>query len=97
MNAKIIIFYAADYEIKDEATGKVNSGVSIHYLIADSMSPYANDKTKGYRAMKGSLPREAYADLTAVPGLYDCEFTMKASASGKPELRPVSVDFIESF
>ncbi len=97
MNAKIIIFYAADYEIKDEDTGKVNSGVSIHYLIADSMSPFQNDKTKGHRAMEGSLPREAYADLKSVPGLYDCDFAMKPSASGKPELRPVSVDFVESF
>ena len=96
MNSKIIIIYAADYEIKDEATGKINSGVSIHYLIADDMSPFQNGKTKGYRAMKGSLPREAYADLTAVPGVYECSFSLKSSASGKPELRPISVDFVES-
>ena len=94
MEEKIIILYAAAYNIEDEKTGRTNSGVSINYLMTDNLEPAEDGRTKGFRVMKGSLPHNAVDDISHVPGVYNATFSIKPDASGKPILRPTAVDFV---
>jgi hypothetical protein len=96
MEENVIILYAAEYSITDDKTGRTNEGVSISYLMSDSLEPVSDVRTKGFRVMKGTLPLSAAVDVEDVPGLYAVKFTIKPDASGKPTLRPSQLRFVNT-
>jgi hypothetical protein len=72
--------------------GKSNTGVTVQYILNENITPFAeSEKVRGYKVAKASLPQSADADLTKIPGVYECDFTLKPNAMGKPELKLISV------
>jgi hypothetical protein len=96
MEERCVILYASEYAVTDERTGRTNSGVSISYIMSDSLDPVADGRTKGYRIMKGSLPDSAAIDVESVPGVYNVQFSIKPDSSGKPTLKPAAIQFVSA-
>lgn len=86
-----LILSANSYSISDD-NGKSNNGVTVQYILNENITPYAeSEKVRGYKVAKASLPVASDADLIKIPGVYECEFTLKPNAMGKPELKLISV------
>lgn len=101
MKSKIIVFYARQWSMVDEVTGKSRSGVSIQYAMTDSLAPTEekDDKgnlvAKGVQIVKESITVEFAAALQDTPGYYEAEFSMKAQG-GKNVLRVSGLKFLSS-
>lgn len=93
MNSKIIIFFARSWSMTDESTGENRTGVSIQYIMGDTLVPTSNEEALGYQVVKESISVECAGGLDAVPGIYDAEFEMKASG-GKNVLHVCGLKFI---
>lgn len=98
MEAKVIVLGARMWEMKDENTGKVRSGVSLHYLTTDSLAPCSSEDGSefGYQPCKQSISVEDAKALTVVPGLYNAKFEMRAS-KGQNILAISSLEFVSDF
>ncbi len=97
MKSNCIILSANPYKVEDEKTARVNEGISIQYIMGDSLLPSVDGTSKlmGYRVLKGSVSKyENEAQLKAVPAIMEVEFDIKADSSGKPSLKPVTLKFL---
>lgn len=94
---RCLVFYAAPYSITDDKGRVENSGISLQFIVGDSLLP-TEDKasgTKGISISKCSLPLDA-ADLIAdLPAVYDVGFTIR-NVSGKPTLTPQTLKYVHS-
>ena len=95
MKQRCILLYAMPYSIPDEATGSINEGISLHYLLSDNLLPVEDRSrgTKGINPCKQSVDLSISSQLSKLPGLYDVEFALR-QVRGKPTLVPVSFDFV---
>lgn len=98
MKANVIVLSTNPYRIIDEQTGSINEGISMQYIMGDSLAPYVdpNSKLKGYRVLKGSVPITNNDQLSQIPALMEAEFDVKADASGKATLKPISLKFLSA-
>lgn len=95
MQKKIILLNAKGYNMKDEVTGKVNTGISIRYLLTDSLSPvYASSDEKGIGVAKVAVPTEEGKNIKSVPGVYDGGFSMKPKADGSVVFKLETLEFL---
>lgn len=95
MKSKIIILFARSWSLVDDKTGDTRSGVSIQYVMNDTLKPVSDSQNTslGYQVVKESISNEVASKLDAVPGLYEAEFSLKGSA-GKNVLHVSDVSFI---
>ena len=99
MKSKIIVLYARPWAMVDEATGESRSGVSIQYVMTDSLAPAVetddkgNEVSKGVQVVKESITVECAAGIVEAPGYYEAEFTMKAQG-GKNVLHVCGLKFL---
>lgn len=95
MKETIFIISANPYRIADEKTGEItNEGVSIAYAMTSDLAPKVEKSgLLGHRIVKGSVAKEQYKELTAVPAYYDADFDIRPDASGKAVIKPVSLKF----
>lgn len=95
MNQKIIIFYARQWKMTDEVTRETREGVSINYVNNEDLKPNFDSESgvHGYQISKESISLDKAKLLEAVPGIYDCEFMLKAS-KGKNILAIKDLKFV---
>lgn len=94
MNSKILLLHAKKWELTDEVTKQQRSGVSIQYVMTDTLVPNADPDTGelGYSVTKESISVDAAKALVDVPGIYDAEFMLRGKA-GKNVLVVSSLTF----
>ena len=95
MNQKIIILYARQWKMTDEVTGEIREGVSINYVNNEDLKPNFDSQSAfhGYQISKESISLDKARLLQAVPGVYSCDFMLKAS-KGKNILAIKDLKFI---
>lgn len=93
MRSKIIILFARAWAMTDENTGEQRSGVSIQYIMGDTLVGKSTDESLGYQVIKESITPECAEGLDVVPGIYDAELELKASG-GKNVLHVCGLKFI---
>lgn len=80
MKQNVIVVSAKNWALTDEATGQQRAGISIHYLMTDNLAPFTDvDGSRGFQPAKQSIPVDAAQSLVEVPGVYEADFTMRAS------------------
>lgn len=86
---------AKPWSMVDEVTKAQRSGVSLHYIMTESLKPKVDpgNGELGYTVTKESIPVDAAKALVDVPGIYDAEFVLRGRA-GKNVLSICEVEFI---
>lgn len=93
MKAPVVLLYSRPWEMTDEVTKAVRSGVSVQYIMTDTLEPAISDTDKGYAVTKESITVECAETMHEVPGIYEGEFEMKAQG-GKNVLHLCGLEFI---
>ena len=95
MKQNVIVLSARGWALVDERTKEERSGVSIHYLMTDTMDPFKNDSTgeEGYQPVKQSISMDEAKHLVNVPGVYEADFQIRASA-GKTILALSTLNYL---
>lgn len=93
MKSKIIILFARAWSITDEVTKEQKSGVSIQYVMGDTLVAKSTDDDLGYQVIKESITPECAEGLEVAPGIYEAELELKASG-GKNVLHVCGLKFI---
>ncbi len=95
-NIKInaIVNFAKPYRVAEG--GSTNEGITINYLVTDTLKPYVDDITQaqGFKSTKSSLPLSLWDKLTSVPGRYELECELGVGSTGQPQLKPVDIHFL---
>ena len=93
---RAIVTYANTWDMTDEKTGQRRQGISLEYLMSDTMNRIENDDgSKGYKHCKESVPVECSKNIKEVPAMYELIYRM-AVQKGKPVLKLDDLKFIES-
>lgn len=91
---KAIILFAKPWRFVDENSGQVREGVTVEYLMSDSLSPVENeDGSVGHRVLKESMSINKLQKIVKVPGIYDMKYGFEVQR-GKPVMRLQDVEFI---
>lgn len=96
----ILITYAKSYEMEDENL----KGCTVHYFFygedGSGITPIhsvKNDEAVGYQRGKVSLPYEMRSKIPWAPAIYMGEFIMTVGSDGKPVMKLVDVEFVQTF
>ena len=98
-NAKVVVTFANPYEIKEESTGRVTSGVTVEYYFWGEHGETFDGKMRvdgkpaGVRRSKASIDASLVDKVAFVPGVYDAEFEMSVGSDGKPVLKLQDINF----
>ena len=95
MKQNVIVLSARGWAMVDERTKEERTGVSIHYVMTDNLDPCKNDATgeEGYQPVKQSISIDEAKNLVNVPGIYEADFQMRASA-GKTVLALSTLNYL---
>ncbi|MDE6872933.1 MAG: hypothetical protein K2P87_00535 [Lachnospiraceae bacterium] len=95
MKSKIIILSAKPWDMVDEVTKQPRSGVSLHYMMTETLKPQANSGNGelGYTVTRERISVDAAKALEDVPGVYDGDFILKVR-SGKNVPSVSTVEFV---
>lgn len=95
---KIIILFANKWSMIDQQTNQPKAGVSVQYVIADSLKGnMQNANTLGYRVAKASLDDiNVFDKMLVVPGIYEMTASASVDGQGKVQMKLVDVDFVEA-
>ena len=101
MKSNVIVLYARPWSMPIEGTSQVRSGVSIHYLMTDTLSPLPVKEGEesveyGYQPCKQSITIEQADSLNVVPGIYEAEFELRAS-KGQNIMAVSGLKFVSGF
>ena len=96
IKVKAVINFAKPYRVAEGGT--TNVGITINYLMTDTLAPYCDDVTQtyGYKSTKSSLPLEQMDNLVSVPGLYELYCELGVNSQNQPQLKPVEVKFLKN-
>ncbi len=91
---KAVINFAKPYRIAEG--GSTNEGITINYLMTNTLRPYMDDVTStyGYKSTKSSISLNQMDNLTVVPGLYELDCELGVNSNNQPQLKPVGVKFL---
>lgn len=90
--AQFLVLGARRYDFVNQDTGERLVGVKVTYVD----QPEDDSSNKGYTPMSLSTDESIWNDLTAVPGIYDFDFGMRATrAGGRPTLVLRSAKFVK--
>lgn len=97
----VLLMYSNPYEMKNEETGEIRSGLTVEYYIfgdngkdIKSQACTGENTSFGYRRMKSSMDISMKDKLMFVPGIYNGDFEMNVDKDGKFSLKLVDIDFI---
>lgn len=91
---RAIVLFAKPWRFVDENTGQVREGVSVEYLMTDSLSHVENeDGSVGYRVLKESVSINKLQKIVKVPGIYDLTYGFDIQ-KGKPVMKLQDVEFL---
>lgn len=100
MKQKCLVLSASTYQITDEKTGEIKSGLTIFYITIDDLSPKDDPMARergqislGLQPSKESLPITKREKIVTAPALYDITFQM-VTRQLKTQVKPVDIDFI---
>lgn len=94
MRMQIILLYAGQYDMTDDA-GKRVQGTSVSYYFNTNLVAEDNKNgTKGTRPAKSSCEFGVMGKIKKAPALYDAEFSMSIGSDGKPVLKILDLDYI---
>lgn len=98
MKSTITVLFARPWSMKDENSGEFREGVSIQYAMTDILVPADNVvdgkvESRGYQVTKESISVVLAKSLESVPGVYEADFSMKASG-GKNVLSISGLNFL---
>lgn len=91
---RAIINFAKPYRVAEGGT--TNEGITINYLMTDSLKPYDDETTgsQGYKSTKASIPLEVADKLVAVPGYYKLSCNLGVNSQNQAQLKPFDVEFL---
>lgn len=91
---RAIVIFAKPWRFVDENTGQVREGVSLEYLMTDSLSPIENDDgSAGYMILKESVGIDKMNQIVEVPGIYDITYGFELK-KGKPVMKIKGMKFV---
>lgn len=91
---KAIVTFAFPWRMEDEMNGTVREGLTVHYLMTDSLTPLTNeDGSKGYRSAQESIHINNEKNIVKVPGIYEMTYGYTVRR-GKPILKLQELKFI---
>lgn len=92
-----IVTYAKAWSMVDDKTGELKQGVSVEYILANSLDNCVNeDGSKGYQHSKESVNLDKAPKFTQVPGLYKMLYDFKPGSKGKIQLKLTDVEFLSA-
>lgn len=96
IKVKAVINFAKPYRVAEGGT--TNVGITINYLMTDTLKPYCDEVTQtyGYKSTKSSLPLDQMDNLPVVPGLYELDCEIGVNSQNQPQLKPLSVTFLKN-
>lgn len=93
---RALVTFANAWSMEDERTHKFKEGITVEYLMCESLKPVENENgSLGVRHCKESIPVSQSQNIKYVPGYYDLVYSMQPGSKGKPELKLTSLEFIE--
>lgn len=97
MRRKIIVLYARPWKMTKERDGEDRKGVSIMYMMSDSLKSNLNrrDGSVGYPVIKESVTVDCADAITIAPAIYEAEFEMTVSG-GKNVTKVVDLVLVGS-
>ncbi len=94
MKQNCILTFAKGYRMENDQKTGYNEGISLHYLLKDNLSPTGDDKERGIRFSKSSVPLDKGKNIVKVPGLYEFDFDIKSDAQGKILLKLTDLKYL---
>lgn len=92
---KCVVLYTKPWDMTDERTGERRTGITVEYVMADSMFPVVNeDGSKGVRHCKESLDTNKLLKIKEVPGYYNLTFALKPGSKGKPQIKLDDMEYL---
>lgn len=91
---RAILLFAKPWRFVDENSGQVREGVSLEYLMTDSLSPVENDDgSVGHRVLKESVSINKLQKIVKVPGIYGLTYGFDIQ-KGKPVMKLQDIEFL---
>ena len=91
---KAIVTFASPWRMEDEINGTVREGLTVHYLMTDTLKPLENeDGSMGYRQVQESVHIQNAKNIVKVPGIYEMQYGYTVRR-GKPILKLQELKFI---
>lgn len=91
---KAIVTFAYPWRMEDEINGTVREGLTVHYLMTDSLKPLENeDGSMGYRQVQESVHIQNKKNIVKVPGIYEMTYGYTVRR-GKPILKLQELKFV---
>lgn len=93
-----LVTFANPWAMLDERTGTQRTGITVEYLLIDTLKPVINDDgSKGVRHCKESIDSDKISKISSVPGWYELQFAMKPGSKGKPVLKLDNIHFVDDY
>ena len=93
MKTDVIVLWARPWSMDDEK-GNQRAGVSVQYVMSNTLEPIKTDDDFGYQVIKESVSVECGKGLANVPGVYEAELELKAQG-GKNVLHICGLKYVE--
>ena len=91
---RAIVTFAFPWRMEDEIEGTVREGLTVHYLMTDTLKPLENeDGSLGYRLAQESVHIENMKNIVKVPGIYELQYGYTIRR-GKPNLKLQELKFV---
>lgn len=90
---KAIVLFANPFKFDDEQ-GKQHEGITVEYVMTDSMKPQHNeDGSSGFRTAKESIGIGMFQQIKVVPALYELMFGYTV-IKNKPAMKLKELKFL---
>lgn len=100
---KILVTFANTYDMPAETGRDAMKGCTVHYFfLGDDGEAFKPMPTVdpalpvGYQRSKVSLDYTMRGKIKTVPGVYDGDFIMTVGGDGKPTLKLVDLEYLQS-
>lgn len=101
---RILVTFANTYDMPAETGRDAMKGCIVHYyFLGDDGQAFAPQFSMdtvsplGYQRSKVSMDYTMRAKIKSAPGIYDGSFAMTVGSDGKPVLKLIDLDYVESF
>ena len=101
IKTRLLVLFAGSYSIEDEKTGILNEGISLDVVFTDNLEPVEDESAiargeiaRGNRIDKQKIPYSLKDKIAAVPGIYDCNLTMKTGSDRNTKITITDIEFV---
>jgi len=98
MTKTVFVLSVSAYSFTDEATKRLNEGITVRYIITEDLSPIEDSekRIKGYKPAKATMPISDYGKFTVVPAYYEATLDVSVDAAGAARVNPKEFTFKNS-